>query len=522
MSKVPDQSTINLFKAFGYGKQDICYDKDGTLVLPPKMKTAFGPDKQQCVDVDASFESILGYDLFFEGLSEPGLNQTRLQLLAVKGDRVVVNATPSDAAPLDVRYVSLPKKKVRVAFRHDTVCGLDMQDLLFSQNFASAMSKASLDPAKLICVPVRPHPDVARFKCFSDVGPLVSKLNAEKAPGSPFSVLFGYNFFGGRASSQLDKKFEASITCEPVFVVRDVAGQVVDVSPPLFDETCKLFYEHDSFSAEQYSEFFSAMHSLAGVKILPFSFESLMPRPILDSVYSDSRFLPKLQKLEEESKLRNPEAFSISDKLMLRLYRETSTHFFSIGAVRRPESGYGVKCLHCSTYVTEEEIAPGSYGGHFCGPTCRKYGDEAARLDSLKKKHDLRDEVERSVAAVAAAKRKAKIAAERVARAEAAAEKEAAAAPRKLPCKTTNKKKARSKQLEQLVHEAWASPAERAARVEAFNAKQEEEHLNAVLAKERRKLDDVKRLQKKMEAEAEARLHVVPPKSSLAAFVSVK
>ena len=50
----------------------------------------------------------------------------------------------------------------------------------------------------------------------------------------------------------------------------------------------------------------------------------------------------------------------------------------------------------------------------------------------------------------------------------------------------------------------------------------DKEHLNAVLAKERRKLDDVKRLQKKAEAEAEARVHIVPPKPSLAAFVSAE
>lgn len=92
------------------------------------------------------------------------------------------------------------------------------------------------------------------------------------------------------------------------------------------------------------------------------------------------------------------------------------------------------------------------------------------------------------------------------------------------PKKQTHGSKSRSRTVrrtteQQLVHMAWDSEDERAARTAAFVVKQELEHLEAEARKAQAKLDDIRRLEADASAAAEAAAHRVPPRPTLAEYV---
>jgi hypothetical protein len=94
------------------------------------------------------------------------------------------------------------------------------------------------------------------------------------------------------------------------------------------------------------------------------------------------------------------------------------------------------------------------------------------------------------------------------------------AAPKPQPVGAKGKdRSAKRTTEEQLVHDQWDSKAERTIRIQAFQANQEAEKLEAQARKLQEKLDGMKRLAKEVSASAEAAAHHVPPPPKISDYV---
>ena len=146
------------------------------------------------------------------------------------------------------------------------------------------------------------------------------------------------------------------------------------------------------------------------------------------------------------------------------------------------------------------------------------------RADQIAR-HDEREALAKAEQAAKDAERRAVIARERARRAEQnaadIAERDRRAAPRAQPQAAPGKDRAAKRTVEeQLVHDAYVSDAEKAARTAAFVAHQDLSHIEAVARKAKEKADHLKKLQSDMEKEKAAAEHHVPPPQSIASAVS--
>lgn len=213
--------------------------------------------------------------------------------------------------------------------------------------------------------------------------------------------------------------------------------------------------------------------------------------------------------------------------------RHTHDHF---GGCILNRNEVGTICFGCYTRLTVEEskVCNGCGIARYCSRGCQVWhwpqhqvccaskeersrrrqsraAAAAARAEQLRR-HEEREAQLRAEAAAKEAARKAQAARARAERAVKRANEvtericRAAPQPRKLP--TGKGKRASTEQL--LLHQAWDSNDERAARTAAFMAKQEAEHLATEAAKQQKKADALKKLAADASAAHEAATHCVP------------
>lgn len=199
----------------------------------------------------------------------------------------------------------------------------------------------------------------------------------------------------------------------------------------------------------------------------------------------------------------------------------------------------GTICFSCYCRITVEEsmVCNGCGKARYCSKGCqlwhwpqhraccaspeeRKIRREAQARARKEREEQLRRHAEHETLAhaeTAAKEATRKALAQRtratrmVERANEVAERIRRAAPKAQPQGGKGKSRAARRTVEQqLVHAAWNSDDERAARVEAFNANQEADKLEAAARKAQEKVEGLKRLAKDASATAEAATHHVP------------
>ncbi len=274
----------------------------------------------------------------------------------------------------------------------------------------------------------------------------------------------------------------------------------------------------------------------------------LLVRPFMDSCLTATKSKKELINLPIV-KLRKDVvggAMMMSANLAAVLAQQHARDFTMGGGMIMVRDKLGTICFACYTRITvaESKLCGGCGKARYCSAVCQKWHwsehrtkcaspEERtvyrARREAAAREHaDLvrnRDERAAREAAEAAAKeaaRKAQIARERATRLEKqaadVAERVRRAAP--VPPRSAKKGKRPTRSTEQLlVHAAWDSNNERAARTAAFMAKQEAEHLEAEARKATEKLQGMKDLVARVSMEEEARNHCVPCAPTMGAFM---
>ena len=210
----------------------------------------------------------------------------------------------------------------------------------------------------------------------------------------------------------------------------------------------------------------------------------------------------------------------------------------------------GTVCFACYTRLTVEEAmtCEGCGQAHYCSRGCqlvdwqqhkkccaspveRRQRREAAakaaaeRQEQLRR-HDERTAREQAERAAEEADRRAKVAASRADRLQRLGDETAERIRRAAPATTAARggpkdksRKANRSLEEQLLHVAWSSTDERAARTAAFAAKQEAEHLEAEARKAAEKYNAMKQLQAQASAHAALASQAAPSGLRLQDFV---
>ena len=526
-------------------------------------------------------DKYVGKKVIMKNLADDSLNGIELRVTRFRApDRIVVDATPPEMPPGTVRHVSVPIKKVAKhippefgEFEKNILIGVQ------ATNKAVAFARAGLSVEELACVKVTPHPDVRRNYSVHDVPLLVDKFN--ERDGGGWSSVFGFHVFA-LESTRKTGPTEALYTTEMTVLARDPRGALIDLAPDLAcgrELQYKLFVPDPALSPEKISTIGKMIDNCADMQWTnpAIKFEgdegdekmSMLPQELCqeieidetnikmmiwpfscDSGFTDDNHVSKTH-FAQVYKMRrdNPGmAVGMSRALALKVLEEYAL----------PEDGFFVHrdqfldvCYGCHTRCTPEELTAcaGCEVATYCSPHCRKtHWFEAHRkccasagerrqkkaakaeaerhVAALKRAHDERESSEAAAEAAAEAERRLQVAKSRLAAAEAKqaaidARVRAAALPAVAARSSKKNKSKKTKSTEEeLLHAAWDSNAERLARRQAFDAKQETEHLEKEARVARARADALRKLEADASAAKEAVEHVVPAPATIADVLS--
>lgn len=526
-------------------------------------------------------DKYVGMKVIMKNLADDSLNGIELRVTRFRApDRIVVDATPPDMPPGTVRHVSVPVKKVAkhvppefIESEKNILIGIQ------ATNKAAAFARAGLSVEELACVKVTPHPDVRLRYSLHDVPLLVDKFN--ERDGGGWSSVFGFHVFA-LESTRKAGSVEALYTTEMTVLARDPRGALIDLAPDLAsgrELQYKLFVPDPVLTPEKISTIGKMIDNCAVMQWMnpAIKFDedgdgeklAMLPQELCqeveidatnnkmiiwpfscDSGFTDDNHVSKTY-FAQVYKMRrdNPEqAVGMSRALALKVLQEYAL----------PGDGFFVHCgqfldvcYGCHTRCTPEEltVCAGCEVATYCSPHCRKThwfdahrkccaskGERRQRkaakaeaerhMAALKRAHDERESSEAAAKAAAEAERRLQVAKSRLAAAEAKqaainARMRAAALPVVAARSSKKNKNKKTKSIEEeLLHTAWDSNAERLARRQAFDAKQETEHLEKEARIARARADALRKLEADASAAKEAAAHVVPAPATVADVLS--
>ena len=488
-------------------------------------------------------------------------------------DKILIDVTPNDWSAAQVRYVKVSAFKRSLMHASPSRDGLAFRACMQSSNRDRAFAAAGFDPANIECLAVRPHPDVEYGRMWRDVPRLCDKLNRDRVVGHPFTTQFGFQVFAQclpDAATALLKgddglDFESLYTSEPCLILRDCRGCGIDVAPDLYtnddgsEEQClhKLFISDDRICEQSWNNMAEAVRALVESGMMSTADDAAAIRfdrnqswpAIMCHTFSDSALtLPNRRHMElQQTLVKLRRGIVVGGGVMLSRSMATKSaidhandHVAGGGIVNREDAG--TMCVACYMRITDEETkaCDGCGRANYCSRSCQLWHwkehkaccaskeererrravtatSRAARAEQLRR-HDERESLARAQEAQKEAERKAQVArgrAERVGEhAAELAERIRRAAPQaqQAPKTKTNKKESKKERSMQdkLIHGAWDSTDERAARTAAFVAKQESEHAEAEARKAKDKVDRLKKLEADASAAREAATHCVP------------
>lgn len=167
-----------------------------------------------------------------EGVSEHRLNGRLFPVVRayVNEDKFLLDATEEGAEAWQVRYIKVATEKI-TAFSDNGV-GLHPRAVMGASNRDTAFSNAGLDVTKAWALDPRPHESVRLRFAFADVPRLQKRLNATRAQGYPFKVVFGYFVFADMPYKEIEigTPTPGLYSSEPIVLLKDCRGQLIDVS----------------------------------------------------------------------------------------------------------------------------------------------------------------------------------------------------------------------------------------------------------------------------------------------------
>lgn len=420
-----DDSTRALLYEYGVQVDELRIDsKTGRILLPTNIENH--------LNLSRSPNRKCGLQVMMAGLKDEALNGRWFHIVktldpdqetADENPKMIIDVTPEDAAPMDVRYVIVPQRKAALERLQPTHTGYSNRAFTGALNLTQAFAQSGLDLRMVESLAVRPHPDIGFAKLWRDLPALCKKLNRTNAPGAPFHIEFGYQVFGDPCLDDPAKVFYHSIlfyalyTVEPYAILRNCKGCAIDcaqdITPGSFEgevlHTHKFYvkdtdmsYETWSLAREAIVECVEAgwmptdpfmewhgtrMHGFGDsseqLGMIKQGLNSCWPdqnsKVIMIEPFHDSGLDVKLDKCTKarykeliEQRKRQVEAgvCRISRNMAVKLARshagETDHQF-----LRRDE--LGTICFSCYTRITVEEqkLCGGCGKARYCSPACQ-------------------------------------------------------------------------------------------------------------------------------------------------------
>ena len=173
------------------------------------------------------------------GLSDPTFQGRKMLVLRayVNEDKFLLDATPPGAPPCEVRYVKVHTTKISI-FSQRGGDDLFVRACFLANNRDAAFAEAGLEVDNAWVLESRCHPDVRTGTAFQNVPQLQKRLNDTRAPGAPFQLVVGYFVFGDMAPGVIHEgtACPAVYSSEPIVILKDWRGQLIDVSPDIRTE----------------------------------------------------------------------------------------------------------------------------------------------------------------------------------------------------------------------------------------------------------------------------------------------
>lgn len=215
--------------------------------MPPGMPA---PPFLKAAPTGREMLNYIGSLAHLEGVSDPSLNGRSFPIIRayVDEDKYLLDATEDGGPAYLVRYIKVSTKKI-TGYR---ALGLavHVRAAMLASNRDAAFEDAGMDVTSVWALEPRPVKAVRPKWAFTDVPKLCELLNNIQAIGHPFQLVFGYFVFGEtayvsgetpRRGITNDEATNALYSSEPIVLLKDKRGQVIDVSEDLWTATDPSF-----------------------------------------------------------------------------------------------------------------------------------------------------------------------------------------------------------------------------------------------------------------------------------------